>query len=150
MQSGAVRNRLAHTMVAGLFWLAVGGATEARASLSDSICGAMAAVKTQDFPSSADLSRVAASTETQLARRGLSGAYQDMLPALDMAAANADRPSPAAVAEYCAAAGELMRISPQGSQLQAQSYLLNAFRLARGSGLQCPPSAPVRQIEGSR
>jgi|APGre2960657505_1045072.scaffolds.fasta_scaffold29508_1 hypothetical protein len=36
MQSGAVRNRLAHTMVAGLFWLAVGGATEARASLSDS------------------------------------------------------------------------------------------------------------------
>lgn len=136
MQSGAVRNRLAHAMVAGLICFVASGATEARAALSDSICGAMAAVKTQDFPSSADLSRVAAATELQLARRGASGAYQDMLPGLDLAASNADRPSPAAIAEYCTAAGELMRVSPQGSQLQAQSYLLNAFRLARGSGLQ--------------
>ncbi len=146
MKSGAVRDRLAHTLVAGLFWLAVGGATEARAALSDSICGAMAAVKTEGFPSSADLRRVAASTETQLAQRGLSGAYQDMMPALDMVSANSERPSQAAVAEYCAAAGELMRISPQGSQLQAQSYLLNAFRIARGSGLQSTASLAAYRL----
>ena len=146
MQNGAVSNRVAYAILAGLICLASGRATEASAALSDSICGAMAAVKTQDFPSSSDLSRVAASTEIQLARRGLSGTYQDMLPALDMAAANADRPSPAAVAEYCAAAGELMRVSPQGSQLQAQSYLLNAFRLARGSGLQGTASVAAYRL----
>jgi CHAT domain-containing protein len=48
----------------------------------------------------------------------------------------AERPPVAAMAEYCAAAGELMRVSPQGSQLQAQFYLLGAFRMAHGAGLQ--------------
>jgi len=146
MESAAIRSRLASAIMAGLFVGVFGGATEARAALSDSLCGAMAAVKTRDFPSNADLSRAAATTEIQLARRGASGAYQDMLQGLDMATANAERPSPAAIAEYCAAAGELMRVSPQGSQLQAQSYLLSAFRLARGNGLQGTASVAAYRL----
>lgn len=136
MWCGEVGGRLAALVAAGLVCALSGGVTEARATLSDDLCGATSSVKSQAFPISADLSRVAASTEGQLARRGLSAAYQDLMPVLDLATPSAERPSPAALAEYCAAAGELMRVSPQGSQLQAQSYLLNAFRIARGSGLQ--------------
>eukprot|EP01041_Mallomonas_annulata_P036834 gene36833-60021_t len=82
-------------MTAGLVCALIGGVTDARATLSDDLCGAMAAVKTQAFPTSADLSRVAESTETQLARRGLSAAYQDLMPVLDLVTPSADRPSPA-------------------------------------------------------
>lgn len=135
MECSEVGRRLAVLMAAALVGVMSGDVAQARASLSDSLCGAMAAVKTQNFPTSADLSRAAAATEVQLARRGVSATYQDVMPGLDLATPSAERPTAAALAEYCAAAGELMRVSPQGSQLQAQSYLLNAFRMARSSGL---------------
>lgn len=136
MELNKVGRRLAAMIATGVVGVAMGGVTEARAALSDSICGSMARVATQTFPTSADLSQAAAATEAQLARRGLSATYQDMLPVLDLPTSSAERPTSTAMAQYCAAAGELMRISPQGSQLQAQSYLLNAFRMARGGGLQ--------------
>lgn len=146
MQFNEVGRRLGGMIATGLVCATIGGATEAKAALSDAMCGAMAAVRTQDFPTSADLSRAAASTEAQLARRGLSATYQDMMPALDLATPNLERPTTAAMAEYCAAAGELMRVSPQGSQLQAQSYLLNAFRMARGGGLQATASLAAYRL----
>ncbi|HEY0116970.1 MAG TPA: hypothetical protein VGB54_14750, partial [Allosphingosinicella sp.] len=43
-------------------------------------------------------------------------------------------PPPLALARYCAAAGELMRLSARGSQRQALNYLLAAYRLSDGTG----------------
>ncbi|HEY0114403.1 MAG TPA: hypothetical protein VGB54_01655, partial [Allosphingosinicella sp.] len=43
-------------------------------------------------------------------------------------------PPPLALARYCAAAGELMRLSARGSQRQALNYLLAAYRLSEGTG----------------
>lgn len=39
-------------------------------------------------------------------------------------------------AAYCTAAGEVMRLSPQGSQFQAQTYLLSGYRLAANAGVE--------------
>lgn len=66
--------------------------------------------------------------------RNAASAEDDLMPALDPPV-SADRPSPAAVVEYCTAAGELMRVSPQGSQQQAQYYLIAAFQAADRAGL---------------
>ena len=43
-------------------------------------------------------------------------------------------PNPEALARYCTAAGEVMRLSVEGSQLQAQTFLLTAVRVARDAG----------------
>lgn len=43
------------------------------------------------------------------------------------------QPSALPLARYCAAAGELMRLSARGSQRQAINYLFAAYRLARGA-----------------
>ena len=44
-------------------------------------------------------------------------------------------PSPIALARYCSAAGELMRVSAAGSQRQAQTYLRTALRSSREAKL---------------
>ena len=128
--------RRAMPVAVGLFALVTASAGAAQAALSDSLCGAMAAVSLQAYPSDAALRETAAGTEAQLAQRGPSGPFQDLMPGLEAPTSSAQRPSPAATADYCAAAGELMRVSPEGSQLQAQSYLLSAFRMASGAGLE--------------
>ncbi|WP_293678417.1 CHAT domain-containing protein [uncultured Phenylobacterium sp.] len=117
------------------FLLAAGWAGAAQAAFSDRACSPYATEVTA-FPTTDALRQAAAATETRLARRGAADPYQDLAPTLDPPTGSGGQPSPAAMAEYCAAAGELMRVSPQGSQLQAQSYLLGAFRIARGAGLQ--------------
>lgn len=43
-------------------------------------------------------------------------------------------PSAAALGRYCSAAGEYMRIAPEGSQREAQSLLLAALRHSRSAG----------------
>ena len=55
MQSVVVGNRVAYAIIAGLMCVVCGHGTEARAALSDNLCGAMSAVRTQGFPTSADL-----------------------------------------------------------------------------------------------
>lgn len=136
MGKAPARPRLAGIISAALLGLASGWTTDARAALSDQLCGAAATAVVRPFPTSADLTRAAAATESRLARREGVELFQSIAEGLDVPAVTAERPTPASIAEYCAAAGELMRISPQGSQFQAQSYLLNAFRLAQGNSLQ--------------
>lgn len=133
-RTGEARRRA--TLATALFILATASAGAAQAALSDSLCGAMSAVSLPAYPTVEALRQATEATETQLARRGPSGAFQDLMPVLDAPATSPQRPSPAATADYCAAAGELMRVSSEGSQLQAQSYLLSAFRMARGAGLE--------------
>lgn len=116
--------------------LAAGAAGEAHAALSDSLCNTSAVSGLRAFPSTEALRQATARTEARLARRGVADPFPELAPALDPPVTDADRPSAAALAEYCAAAGELMRVSPQGSQLQAQAYLLSAFQVAREAGLQ--------------
>ncbi len=135
MGRGGVAPRLASMAAAGLFTVVAGWAGVAQAALSDSLCNPYAAANLRAYPTGDALRRAAAATETRLARRGAADPFQDLIPALDPPASGAAAPSVSDTAEYCSAAGELMRVSPEGSQLQAQSYLLSAFRMARAAGL---------------
>lgn len=117
----------------------------AQAALSDRICSPSAA-RLDAYPTAQALSQAAATTEARLAERGAADPYQDLAPTLDLPAQAAERPSPSAIATYCVAAGELMRTSPQGSQLQAQSYLLAAFQAARGAGLSDTASVAAYRL----
>ncbi|MBW8812673.1 MAG: CHAT domain-containing protein [Caulobacterales bacterium] len=118
----------------------------ARAALSDRLCLASGAGRLEAYPTAGDLQRAAADTERGLARRGGGEPVADTLAPLDLTASQAERPSPGAIAEYCLAAGELMRVSPQGSQLQAQSYLLGAFQTASAAGLAEPASMAAYRL----
>ncbi|HYD98790.1 MAG TPA: CHAT domain-containing protein [Alphaproteobacteria bacterium] len=138
-------HRLAKPAAIGLGLLLGGWAGAAEAALSDELCGA-SGTSLAAYPSSQALMQAAAATEQRLAGRGASESLQDAMPALDPPLAGPDRPSPAAMAEYCAAAGEMMRVSPQGSQLQAQSYLLGAFQMASASGLQRTASVAAYRL----
>jgi CHAT domain-containing protein len=87
------------------------------------------------FPSDAALTEKADGIEQMLAGLRARGDASGAPPAqLEVPLTTAAPPAPLALARYCAAAGELMRLSAQGSQLQAQNYLLAAYRLAEGSG----------------
>ncbi|RAK62783.1 CHAT domain-containing protein [Phenylobacterium kunshanense] len=127
-------------------FLAAAVVGEAKAALSDSLCSPSGSAEVRSFPSSESLRQATALTETRLARRGAADPFPELATALDPPVTNAGRPSPAVLAEYCAAAGELMRISPQGSQLQAQAYLLSAFQIASGAGLQATASVAAYRL----
>src|SRR5688572_16352954 len=107
---------------AALVCALVGSAGAAQAALSDRLCSPFATAALPAYPTGEALRSAARSAETRLARRDATDAFQDLAPALDLPTSGSEAPSPAAVAEYCIAAGELMRLSPQGSQYQAQSY----------------------------
>ncbi len=115
-------------------------ASAAQAALSERICSLATGVL-QAYPTSETLRLGAATIEARLALRSANDPYQDLAASLDPRVAGTERPATAALAEYCTAAGELMRVSPQGSQLQAQSYLLGAFRLAQAAAL--PETASI-------
>ena len=106
----------------------------------------MAAVERPAYPSDDALRDAASAIERRLALQGAADPFQELSSRLDPPTSAARRPSPAATAEYCAAAGELMRVSPQGSQLQAQTYLLSAFRGARGPGLEGTASVAAYRL----
>lgn len=106
----------------------------------------MSAIALPSYPSDAALRQAAATAEAGLAGRSQSDSFTDLMPTLDPPTSSDQRPAAAATAEYCAAAGELMRVSPQGSQLQAQSYLLSAFRTARGEGLEATASTAAYRL----
>jgi CHAT domain-containing protein len=128
----------------GLAGAAAGG--NAQAALSDTLCAPSAASPLKAYPSAEALMQAAATAEARLARRSAADPYPDLAPALELAASQDQRPSPLALAEYCAAAGELMRVSPRGSQLQAQSYLLTAFQTASTAGLREPASLAAYRL----
>lgn len=78
---------------------------------------------------------------TDAAERGLAalrargeGSEADRV-SLDIPAETAVRPSDAALAGYCAAAGEAARLGAHGSQAQAIVYLLVAYRLAAAGSM---------------
>ncbi|MBX3484830.1 CHAT domain-containing protein [Phenylobacterium sp.] len=123
-----------------------GWAAPAAAALSDQLCVPTGAGDLTAYPAAADLQRAAAAAEQRLSRRGAADPFSDVAPGLELATAGADRPSALAVAEYCAAAGELMRVSAQGSQLQAQTYLLGAFQTASRAGLQAQASVAAYRL----
>lgn len=54
---------------------------------------------------------------------------------LELPESSTAAPSPIALARYCSAAGELMRVSAGGSQRQAQTYLRAALRSSREAKL---------------
>src|SRR5688572_19053915 len=88
-------------------------ATPAAAALSDQLCLPSGETALPGYPSGAELQRAAAVAEQRLARRGAADPFSEIGPALELPAAGAEKPSPLAVAEYCSAAGELMRVSAQ-------------------------------------
>jgi len=86
------------------------------------------------FPSGEALEEVAAAVEQQLETLRNRGDASIASPAqLAVPSTQAAPPPALALARYCAAAGELMRLSAGGSQRQAQNYLLAAYRLADGT-----------------
>jgi len=137
---------LAGPMAVAVFCLASAWAVGAQAALSDSLCSPYGAGALKAYPTTEAMVRATAATEAQLAQRGPADAYQDLMGALDLPAANTERPAASALAPYCAATGELMRMSPQGSQLQAQSYLLGAYRMAQGGGLEGTASVAAYRL----
>jgi CHAT domain-containing protein len=111
----------------------LGGWSGAHASVADGLCGAASAAAGQPVTSEA-LIATADAVEEEVARTRSGTAVPLDVARLEMRSASASQPTPLARARYCAAAGELMRLSPQGSQYQAQNYLVTAFRSAREAG----------------
>ena len=126
------RHRLEATCVA-LFASAV-FPTSAWAHLPEVLCAASTA-KIASYPADADLERAADALEARLAPSVSREVDLDSaLQQLDVPTRAVQPPSKLAQAKYCAAAGELMRVAPQGSPFQAQSYLIRAFQDAQASG----------------
>ena len=136
MARGRSDRGLARAAALAVAGFALGWAGAAQAAFSDKVCTPYGPADLTAFPSANVLREAAESTEVRLARREAADTFQDLAGALDPPVSTDDRPSPANLAVYCAATGELMRVSAQGSQLQAQSYLLGAFQMARRAGLQ--------------
>lgn len=126
----------------------VAWAAPAAAALSDQLCAPSGSGpgEVSGYPSAAELQRAAAQAERGLARRGAADPFAEIGPSLELPSAGAEAPSALAVAEYCSAAGELMRVSAQGSQLQAQTFLLSAFQTASRAGLQGPASLAAYRL----
>ena len=93
----------------------------ALAALTDDLCLPSGDPQLAAYPSGAELQQAASLAESRLSRRGGADPFADVAPALELRPAGAERPSAEAISEYCSAAGELKRVSAQGSQQQAQS-----------------------------
>ncbi|WP_337187625.1 CHAT domain-containing protein [Phenylobacterium sp.] len=118
----------------------------AQAALIDSLCIPSGGAPGAAWPSDEALRRATAVAEARLAERGAEDPYGEIAPVLEVSGSAGTRPSAQAVSEYCAAAGELMRVSAQGSQYQAQTYLLGAFQTASAEGLNRPASLAAYRL----
>src|SRR5690606_2757362 len=107
-----------------------GVASAPQARLSPALgCGLQ--VSPPPAASSETLQTVARHAETMPSRRGADARLGDeALDMLEVGTGERAAAEPAAVAAYCSAAGESMRLARSGSQLQAQSYLVAAIRAA--------------------
>lgn len=119
-------------------------ATAARAASADALC-APAGSGAAAVASDSDLRLATLRAQSRLAR-GASEAAEGLAGDLEVASAGVARASPQALADYCLAAGELMRVSPQGSQLQARRFLVTAFRTASAAGLAEPASLAAYRL----
>ncbi|WP_158266308.1 CHAT domain-containing protein [Allosphingosinicella deserti] len=99
----------------------------AMAATADDLCAAT--VARPAFPPEQALVSAAEQVEQHL-RIGDGSSLDQAVRTLDIEANGAGRPTRRSLALYCAAAGETMRRSPDGSQAQAQAFLTTAFRAA--------------------
>jgi CHAT domain-containing protein len=115
---------------------AAGFATPVRASTVDRLCSRPSEPPSA-YPSNTSLEQAAALVEGQLQQDRLSGsagtseALRAAADELELADTDARPPSAHALANYCSAAGELMRVSPEGSQREAQIYFRTALQNSR-------------------
>lgn len=87
------------------------------------------------FPTDQQLIEAARNSEARLAQeRGTGSTFSAALAALEVTGSSPTAPGSEALAVYCTAAGEAMRMSIEGSQLQAQNYLLSALRQSSEAG----------------
>ena len=121
---------------AALLVAATVGTAPAQAATSDQICGEAAPAADPRYPRTEELRRVTRSVETRTLRNADSADLGEAFGALDVPLNSSQAADVLARAEFCTAAGEVMRRSPQGSQFQAQTYLLNGYRLAAAAGAE--------------
>lgn len=108
------------------------GAQPAQAAATEDLCATRSPASS--YPA-AELVSAADRAEALIGRARSDSAQLDAaLAALAVPAGSGPAPDAAALARYCAAAGEVMRLSVLGSQAQAQTYLMSAYRHARDAG----------------
>jgi CHAT domain-containing protein len=113
------------------------GAASASPSTAERICG-RAATGAAAFPSDSALESAATQVESAIERERFEGTgviRPEVVAALDVAGSVPQAPGARAVAQFCSAAGEAMRLATDGSQRQAQIYLQTAFHNARTAQL---------------
>ena len=130
MATAPARAAVFALFLGGLFGLPI---EPAAASVPDQLCGAGTSGA---FPSTEQALGAADAAERRLRGVRSSGRLEGALSTLEVQGTASERPSPEAIARYCLAAGEVMRLSVEGSQLQAQTYLLTAVRTARAVGAE--------------
>lgn len=93
------------------------------------------------YPPDSALEQAAALLEARLEQdrftgsAGTSEALRGAARELELAGTSPLRPRAGALARFCSAAGELMRVSPEGSQRQAQMFLQTALQQSRTAQL---------------
>ena len=108
-------------------------ACPAQAETPDALCGAGNASAAVGNPRIEGLRQA---TETAEERAKSRGAATNDIRMLEVPFDSNEVPDVATRAAYCTAAGEVMRLSAQGSQFQAQTYLLSGYRLAAGADIE--------------
>ncbi|MBV9557710.1 MAG: hypothetical protein JO254_11580, partial [Pseudolabrys sp.] len=103
----------------------------AHADTVETLCGS---ASFSPVANNAAVSDAATKAERALSRRAISDPADSVLSGLDAPLAGHVAPDAAAMAEYCAAAGETMRVARSGSQYQAQRYLVSAVIYADAAG----------------
>lgn len=117
-------------------FLLIAASPASASATTDMLCRADEAAAPASYPTDEALLRAAAAAEQRLAsERAQGGRLDGAAAALEVPAQASTSPGSEALARYCTAAGEVMRLSVDGSQLQAQNYLLKALRESRSGGL---------------
>ena len=118
-------------VAAALLVLAGLAATPAKAATPANYCRDAAAEQMGDV---AAIERASAAAETAVAARRAGASGPSDLALLTLPDSGSARVSPALLARYCAAAGELMQLDPGGNQLEARQFLVSAVNRARQAG----------------
>jgi CHAT domain-containing protein len=115
-------------------WPAAALAQPGHLSPADLLCTPATDAAPHGYAADQTLTAVADTVEAHLAALSERGDASSAEPVeLDVALTASAAPARASLARYCAAAGELMRLSAKGSLRQAQLFLFSAFRLAATS-----------------
>lgn len=124
--------RISRLALASTVLVAALVSSPALAASPEQLCGPEAS-PANAYPDDAALARQADVIERAITR---GGSIRSLSTALAVEVASVgSAPSAAALAQYCSAAGEAARTSSEGSQFQAHTYLLSAFRNAEQAGL---------------